>query len=104
MWGSRSGADLRQPHGAAKAIDSDTRSVSEVTPTGLDRTKPNTFQVSSLRDMVILSAAESGAVGGERAETDPDLARLIHLWPTLPASARRSILAVAEAAAKACED
>ena len=42
--------------------------------------------------------AESGALGARSAEIDADLARLIDLWPALPPSARRSMLAVAEAA------
>ncbi len=44
--------------------------------------------------------AESGAVGGNFGAIDPDLARLIGVWPTLREVVRASILAMVKAAAE----
>jgi len=47
------------------------------------------------------SGAESGALGARKpafdALADPDLARLIEAWPTLPDAIRRAIVAMVEA-------
>ncbi|QDU39220.1 hypothetical protein Mal4_35570 [Maioricimonas rarisocia] len=42
--------------------------------------------------------AESDAFGAGNALDDPELARLVTLWPTLSADARQAILAIAERA------
>ena len=39
--------------------------------------------------------AESGAVAGDLAPSDPDLAELIDRWPGLPKETRQAILALA---------
>jgi hypothetical protein len=42
--------------------------------------------------------AESGAVGANSGPIDPDLAAVIHAWPTLPEATRRQIAGVVKAA------
>ena len=41
--------------------------------------------------------AESGAVENHTAPADPDLAKVIEVWPTLPAAIKRAILAMIDA-------
>ena len=41
--------------------------------------------------------AESGAVENDTAPTDPELAKVIETWPSLPEAIKRAILAMIDA-------
>ena len=43
-----------------------------------------------------IGAAESGATEADSGDSDPDLARLIDRWPSLPEAIRRAIMAMVE--------
>jgi hypothetical protein len=47
------------------------------------------------------SGAKSGAVGGDSAPIDPDLALIVNHWPNLSETVRQSIVAMVRAAAPA---
>jgi hypothetical protein len=43
-----------------------------------------------------LGSAQSGAVGAGFPPIDPDLAKVVQAWPTLPELVRRAVLALIE--------
>jgi hypothetical protein len=69
------------------------RPVPRVTPTGLELPATTADEDSKLGNPPPASAAQSGAV-----LADPNLARLIDAWPTLPEPICRAILALVETA------
>jgi hypothetical protein len=54
---------------------------------------------TNLGNQPSFGAAKSGAVSAASAPSDPDLARLIDAWPTLPGPLRRAVLALVNSGA-----
>ena len=71
------------------AIDSDLVRVGR---TGLEHLAKTTGKTSDSK----ASGAESGASEADSVDSDPDLQRLIDVWPTLPEAIRRAIMAMVE--------
>jgi hypothetical protein len=68
-----------------------------VPPVGLEPTDPNLQGIPEKQ----LTATPENALAhslAQDSQIDPDLARLIDAWPTLPAAIRMGILAMIEAA------
>ena len=49
---------------------------------------------SGNQGVALPSGAESGAVGGDSAPIDPDLAAVVAAWPGLPEAVRRKVVAL----------
>ena len=65
---------------------------------GEDRTRTSAGNTGNT-GVSVQSGAESGALGGDFAPIDPDLALILERWPALPEAARASIMAVVREAA-----
>ena len=65
-----------------------------VTPTGFEHTANS----SGNQGVMPQGGAESGALSGNSAPIDPDLAHIINRWPGLPAAIRAGITAMVKAA------
>ncbi len=66
-----------------------------MTPTGFDLPQDSPGKTAVRPE----GGAESGAVSGYLATTDPDLQRVIEAWPALAEPVRRAVLALVEGAA-----
>jgi hypothetical protein len=66
----------------------------EVTPTGSEHGP----DFKGKPQKVVEGGAKSGAVSADFSPIDPDLARIVATWPTLPESIRRAMLALVETA------
>jgi hypothetical protein len=63
-------------------------------PAGLEQDSITGNPDNALRASAFRSAAQSGAVPPDVASIDPDLAKIIDTWPTLPAPVRAAMLAL----------
>jgi hypothetical protein len=54
----------------------------------------NTLQDIKLGNTAAVGAAAGAAIEGENALIDPDLAMVVHAWPTLRAETRAAIIAM----------
>ena len=70
-----------------------------LTPTGLELPAAIAQNTNDLGNQPSSGAAKSGAVSAASAPSDPDLARLIDAWPTLPGPVRRAVLALVNSGA-----
>jgi len=66
-----------------------------VTPTGAEHTP----DFSGKQGAKPQGGAESGALSGDSARIDPDLALIVNQWPTLPEATRQAVLGVDRQAA-----
>ena len=67
--------------------------------TGLEPVDVTSNVCSNLVNVAESSAANALQIDLEALETDPDLMRLIHAWPTLEDQTKRQVLATVETAA-----
>jgi hypothetical protein len=78
---------------------SQTGSPKLLTPRGLELPAAITQNTNDLGNQPSSRAAKSGADSAASAPSDPDLARLIDAWPTLPGPIRRAVLALVNSGA-----
>jgi hypothetical protein len=72
-----------------------------VTPTGLEHAQ-ETLEKQGFGGP---GGAESGALSDDSGSIDPELARVVAVWPTLPEGVRRAVLAlVQQARSHACAE
>ena len=64
-----------------------------LTPTGTEHTADS----SGNRGVAVQGGAKSGALSGNSAPIDPDLALVVNAWPTLPEATRRQVVAMVRA-------
>ncbi len=65
--------------------------------TGLEPVTTTGCKTKHLQQRPPMGGAESGAVVGRTAPSDPDLAKVIEVWPTLPDPIKRAIMAMIDA-------
>jgi len=65
-----------------------------ISPTGTERNSASGILIKGLRNSAEPGAAKSAAFGPETGLDDPDLARLVEVWPNLSAADRAAILAI----------
>jgi hypothetical protein len=66
----------------------------QVAEAGIEPDSVSGDAASGLRQSQSQSGTESGTVGGDSAQLDPDLATLVVAWPSLPETTRQSIVAM----------
>jgi len=69
--------------------------------TGLEPEIVTNCQINNLQKLENPGAAESGAVGAQNTEIDPELAKIVAAWPGLPDAIRAGIVAMVAAAGDA---
>jgi len=66
--------------------------------TGLEPKTVTNCKSNNLQESENPGAAESGAVGARNIVIDPELAKIVAAWPTLPKAVRAGIVAMVAAA------